>query len=354
MKSKYFSALRLLLVLVALIGFSTVKAQGFLFTPTSTVNFTNTAPGSVSPEQIVTIQYFGPPTLITVTVIPPTNPAFTVTNSTCSSGLTLDFAQCVVHLTFTAPNTAGNVNDVYQFVTSEFGSQNIALNGSSVGAPPLTPQAITFTSTAPTNAVVGGATYDVTATGGGSSNPVVFSIDPSAASICSISGSSTVSFLAPGNCVVNADQAGDASYEPAPQAQQSFAVSPAPLTPQSITFTSTPPSPATVGGTYEVAATGGTSGEPVTFSIDPAASAVCSITGSTVSFLSEGNCVINANQAGNTTHEPAAQAAQSFSISPATVTPSAATPVPTLNQWGLMLLASLLGSLAFWRQRRKS
>ncbi|WP_353236569.1 IPTL-CTERM sorting domain-containing protein [Diaphorobacter ruginosibacter] len=35
------------------------------------------------------------------------------------------------------------------------------------------------------------------------------------------------------------------------------------------------------------------------------------------------------------------------------VAPTAATPVPALNQWGLVLLASLLGSLAFWRQRRK-
>ena len=40
---------------------------------------------------------------------------------------------------------------------------------------------------------------------------------------------------------------------------------PAPLA-QSIVFTSTPPSPALTGATYAVAATGGTSGNPVTFS----------------------------------------------------------------------------------------
>lgn len=37
-------------------------------------------------------------------------------------------------------------------------------------------------------------------------------------------------------------------------------------------------------------------------------------------------------------------------VAPAAV----ATPVPTLNLWGLMLLASLLGGLTFWRQRRQS
>jgi hypothetical protein len=38
-------------------------------------------------------------------------------------------------------------------------------------------QSITFTSTAPANPVYGGA-YSISATGGGSGNPVVFSIDP--------------------------------------------------------------------------------------------------------------------------------------------------------------------------------
>ena len=36
------------------------------------------------------------------------------------------------------------------------------------------------------------------------------------------------------------------------------------------------------------------------------------------------------------------------------VAPTNPASVPTLNQWGLMLLTSLLGGLTFWRQRRKS
>ncbi len=172
-------------------------------------------------------------------------------------------------------------------------------------------QTIVFTSTAPSSAKVGGSTYEVAATGGGSGNPVTFTIDPSASSVCSIAGS-TVSFAAVGTCTVNANQAGGSSYEPAGQAQQSFAVSKGD---QAIVFTSTAPSSAKVGGsTYEVAATGGGSGNPVTFTIDPSASSVCSIAGSTVSFIAVGTCTVNANQAGGSSYEPAGQVQQSFAV----------------------------------------
>ena len=81
-------------------------------------------------------------------------------------------------------------------------------------------QVVTFTSTPPVDPAIG-TTYAVAATGGGSGNPVVFSsLTPS---ICSVSGS-TVTFLAAGDCVVAADQAGSADYEPAPQATQTIAV----------------------------------------------------------------------------------------------------------------------------------
>jgi hypothetical protein len=89
------------------------------------------------------------------------------------------------------------------------------------------PQSIAFTSMAPTAAMVGGPTYSVAANGGGSANPVVFSIDAPAASVCSVSGS-TVSFTGTGTCVINADQAGDPGYADAPRVQQAFSVAAAP------------------------------------------------------------------------------------------------------------------------------
>ncbi|MFY9826687.1 MAG: IPTL-CTERM sorting domain-containing protein, partial [Thermoanaerobaculia bacterium] len=168
------------------------------------------------------------------------------------------------------------------------------------------PQTITFTSTPPANAAVGGAAYNVTATAS-SGLPVTFTIDPSATAVCSISGS-TVSFIGNGTCVIDADQAGDANFDPAPQVQQSFGVK----TAQTISFTSSPPATPTVGGaTYTVTATA-TSGLAVTFTIDASASTVCSISGSTVSFIGNGTCVIDADQAGDANFYPAPQVQQSF------------------------------------------
>jgi hypothetical protein len=119
----------------------------------------------------------------------------------------------------------------------------------------LIPQAITFTSTPPTGAVVGGASYPVAANGGASGAPVVFSIDPSASSVCSILAS-TVSFVGQGTCVVDANQAGDSHYDPALQVQQTFTVGPAPLA-----ITSADDATASVGTPFAFTVT--TSGAPV-------------------------------------------------------------------------------------------
>jgi len=151
----------------------------------------------------------------------------------------------------------------------------------------------------------------VTATGGGSGNPVTFSIDPASSSVCSISGS-IVTFNTPGTCVIDANQAGGARYQAAPQAQQIVKVGA--LIGQAISFTSSPPSPAIAGGTYAVTARGGGSGNRVTFSISPASGSVCSISGSTVTFKNPGTCVIDANQAGGAGYQAAPQAQQTVKV----------------------------------------
>ena len=87
--------------------------------------------------------------------------------------------------------------------------------------PSLTNQTISFTSTAPSNATVGG-TYTPTAAAT-SRLTVTITIDASASSVCSIS-SGLVTFNATGNCVIDANQAGGSGYNPAPQVQQIIAV----------------------------------------------------------------------------------------------------------------------------------
>jgi outer membrane protein OmpA-like peptidoglycan-associated protein len=188
-------------------------------------------------------------------------------------------------------------------------------------------QVITGWSTPPSAAVISGATYSVSATGGGSGNAVTYTIDAASSSVCTIS-SDIVSFIGAGTCTIDANQAGNASWNAASQVQQSFTVA---TIPQVITSWSTPPSAATIGGaTYGVSATGGGSGNAVTYTIDASASSVCTISGGTVSFIANGTCTIDANQTGNATYAAAIQAQQSFGVGVATLTITAGS--PTINQ----------------------
>jgi hypothetical protein len=178
-----------------------------------------------------------------------------------------------------------------------------------VGTPSLSTQTISFTSSAPAGATVGGATYEVSATAS-SGLAVTFTIAAGSAGVCTIAGS-TVSFVGAGTCTIDANQAGNGSYQAAPQVQQSFAVT---LASQTISFTSTPPAGAIAGDPdYTVSATA-TSGLPVTFTADASSAGICTVTGSSVSLIGTGTCVINANQAGDAGHQAAPLAQQSFSI----------------------------------------
>jgi virginiamycin B lyase len=80
-------------------------------------------------------------------------------------------------------------------------------------------QTISFTSTPPASPPLG-STYAVSATAT-SGLSVTFTI--STTSVCSISGS-TVTFNHAGSCVIDANQAGNAGYQAAPQAQQAITV----------------------------------------------------------------------------------------------------------------------------------
>ena len=65
-----------------------------------------------------------------------------------------------------------------------------------------------------------------------------------------------------------------------------------------------------------MAATGGGSGNPVTFS--SATSGVCTVSRSTVSFVGTGTCTLDANQAGNADYTAAPTATQSFAVAAST------------------------------------
>lgn len=83
----------------------------------------------------------------------------------------------------------------------------------------LISQSITGFAATPANPVVGGGSFTVSATGGASGNPVVFTVDPASAAVCSAGGTNgaTIAILAAGICTVLANQAGNATYSAAPQ-----------------------------------------------------------------------------------------------------------------------------------------
>lgn len=166
-------------------------------------------------------------------------------------------------------------------------------------------QSITFTTIPPGVALTGGM-YTVAAAGGASGNAVTFS--SLTTSVCTVSGNG-VSLGAVGSCTVAADQAAGGGYSAAQQVTQSFQIA---SSSQSIIFTSTPPDPAFVGDAYAVTATGGHSGNVVTFSSLTAS--ICTIQGGSVSLVAAGNCTIAANQAAGNGYVAAMQALQGFTV----------------------------------------
>lgn len=177
----------------------------------------------------------------------------------------------------------------------------------------VTPASQTITFTAPASPVTFGVSpITLSATGGASGNPVVFSVQSGPGSI----SGNTLTVTGAGTIVIAADQAASANYTAAPSVTQSVVVNQAS---QAITFA--PASPVTYSKTaITLTATGGGSGNAVTFSI---VSGPGTISGSSLTLTGAGTIVIAANQAGNTNYTAAPQVTASIVVNPAGV---AATP----------------------------
>jgi hypothetical protein len=173
-------------------------------------------------------------------------------------------------------------------------------------------QAIVFTSTPPAGATYGGS-YVLSATGGASGNPVVFTVAPATAGNCSLAADGvTVGFIGAGTCTIRANQAGNANYDAAPQESQSFTIARAA---QTITVSSAPSS-GTVGGSGFIVASGGASGNALSYKVDTSSTAnACKISGSTVTYKKSGTCMIDINQAGNGSYTAAPEIQVTITVS---------------------------------------
>ena len=196
------------------------------------------------------------------------------------------------------------------------GSLN-ASNGSVSQTVNKADQTITVTQHAPATAEYNAA-FTVAATGGASGQPVVVA----ASGTCSASGNTITMTSGTGTCTVTFNQAGNASYNAAPQVTETTTAQKAA---QAIAVTQHAPSTAVYNTSFTVAATGGGSGLPVTVGV----SGVCSIGGNTVTMTSgTGTCTVTFNQAGNANYSAALQVTETTTAQKAAQAIAVTQPAP--------------------------
>ncbi len=222
-----------------------------------------------------------------------------------------------------------------------------------VGNPPMANQTISFTATAPAN-----ASYNSAFTVGAQSDSgltVTLSVDGSSTGVCSLGTPSVASGVTSatvtmssgtGTCTIDANQAGDINYNVASQQQTSATAN---LASQTISFTTTAPSTASYGSTFPVAAQS-TSGLSVSLTVDAISTGVCSlgttsvaggVTSATVTISSgTGTCTIDANQAGDSNYNAAAQQQTSATAFLASQSLSFTTTAPSTASYGSTFLVA--------------
>jgi Bacterial pre-peptidase C-terminal domain len=167
-----------------------------------------------------------------------------------------------------------------------------------------------------------GLIISLSATGGASGNPVVFTIDANSTGKGTISGS-TLTVTQAGKLVIDANQAGNANYAPPLPVQRTVVVNQAA---QAITFQQ-PLSPVTYEETLPLSATA-TSGLTVTFTLDPSSTGKGTISGGILNVTGVGTLVIDANQTGNINYAPALPVQRRIVVNPASPTIDWPTPAP--------------------------
>jgi hypothetical protein len=159
-----------------------------------------------------------------------------------------------------------------------------------------------------------GLAIPLLATGGGSGNPVVLSVDAASTATGTIAGN-ILSVTSAGVFVIDANQAGSGSWTAAAQEQRELQIN---ASTQTISFTPpTTPVNYSNGLTATLSATGGSSGNPIVFSIDPSSTGTGTITGNTLAVTGAGTFVIDANQAAAAGYLAATQVQRTYKVSAA-------------------------------------
>lgn len=169
-------------------------------------------------------------------------------------------------------------------------------------------QTLTFTSTAPSDATVGGDYTPVATTT--ASGPVSFVVPAGSADVCRIVGARVV-FEHVGTCVVRAEHPGDDDVEPG-WATQTIVVGQGS---QTISFLGSPPTGLQVGDGI-VTNPSATSGLPVVLTVAPESADVCYLAGGTLELAHAGVCTVHADQAGDDDWLPALRVTRTLTVGP--------------------------------------
>jgi Carboxypeptidase regulatory-like domain len=197
-------------------------------------------------------------------------------------------------------------------------------------------QTINVTTHAPASASFN-QQFTVAATGGGSGNPVTFS----SSGACTNNGATFTITSGTGTCTVNYDQAGDANYNAALQVIEAVSIG---KIDQAINVTIHAPASAAYNTQFTVAATGGGSGNPVTFS----SSGACTNTGAAFTMTSgTGTCSVQYDQAGDSNYNPAPQVTETVNAQKAgqTITVSTHAPAGAVYNTSFGVAASAPGGV---------
>jgi hypothetical protein len=224
----------------------------------------------------------------------------------------------VTYVSSTELQVAMNASDVatpggFQIFVENFppGSSGCAVFGYQtfmVKGPALTPQTISFSPVTGTQVALTSVPLTATATSG-----LQVAFESNTPAICSVDGAS-VNLLAAGQCGVAAVQEGDGTYAPAAAVAQSFLVHQAP---QTVTFAAI--SNQIVGAQLSLTATASSG---LTVSFNSTTPSVCTVSGTTATMIANGNCTLQAKQAGSPVYLAAPTISRSFVVTllPQTIT----------------------------------
>ena len=274
----------------------------------------------------------------TITFTQPSNAAFgtglvTVT-ATSDSNLTVTFTSATTGIcTVTGASVTLLGAGTCTIDADQAGNVNFAAAAQVAKSFTITQGTQTISFTGPANTALSAGPVAVTGTAS-SGLTVVFT--SATTGICTVAGNS-ITLVATGTCTIHADQPGNGNWTAATTVPQSFTITPGA---QTITFAA-PTNHAYGTGPITVAATA-TSGLTVAFT--STTTAVCTVSGASVTLFTTGTCTLHADQAGNGNWTAATTVARSFTITAGAQTITFTAPADTALNGGPVTVSGAASS----------